>query len=69
MSVRRFEVLLAEARRSGLLIVLESSIAIVLIACRCECASYEAHSCRECDDNVHFGFYKVWAVVRVCLQT
>lgn len=69
MSVRRFEVLLAEAGRGGLLVVLECSIAIILIACRCECASYEADSCRECEDNVHFGLYKVWAVVRVCLQT
>ena len=33
MSVRCFKVLLAEVRRAGLLIVLESSIAIVLIAC------------------------------------
>lgn len=69
MSVRRLEVLLAEAGRGRLLIVLESSIAIVLITCRCECALYEADSCREYESNVHTGFYKSSDVVRVCLQT
>lgn len=67
MSVRRLEVLLAEARRGRLLIVLESSIAIILITCRCECAPYEADSCRKYESYVHIGFYKSSDVVRVCL--
>lgn len=54
MSVRCLEVLLAEAGGGGLLIVLESSIAIVLITCRCECSPYDADSYRESVSNVHF---------------
>ena len=42
MSVRCLEILVAKARRGGLLIVLESSIAVVIIAfwtrLGCQCA-------------------------------
>ena len=47
MSVRRFQVLVAEAGRAGLLIVLESPITVVLVA-GSQCSYYEIGSYGEC---------------------
>ena len=44
MSVRSLQVLLAEAGRGRFLIVLEGSIAVVLVACTCQGKHCEAAS-------------------------
>ena len=51
ISVRCFQILLAEAGRAGFLIVLESPVAIVLVACQCN--QHKAGSYGEDGDDVH----------------
>lgn len=63
MSVRCFQVLLAEAGRGGLLIVLEGSITIVLVACICQCNQHEAGSYGKYRGDVHLGASQAFAVL------
>ena len=68
ISVRCFQILLAEAGRAGFLIVLEGSIAIVLVACPSQCNQHKAGNYSEDGGDVHFCVWQTFAVERVWLQ-
>lgn len=69
MSVRCFQVLLAEAGRGGFLIVLEGSITIVLVACTCQCDYYKAGSCRQYGGDAHFGLSQAVTVIKCACRS
>lgn len=51
--LRCFQVILAEAGRASLLIMLEGSVAVVLVASTCQCGHCEAGSYREYGVEMH----------------
>ena len=61
--LRCLQVLLAEAGRASFLIMLERSVAVVLVATACQCDHYQASSYRKYEDEMHLIDFCSYEVV------